>query len=235
MAITTVEHDGSHDDGAGHGSQAEHAGGLHETAEQRDHKERLALWLFIGGDALFLILELFTWFYLRALNVNGLWRGTACSKANPCTDGLGNPITQAIPKANGWYSVGVAVLLIVAALLIWAAERSARNRDSRSVIGGVTGLAVVALLAAIALGFYQFQALPFTTIDGVYASTYEFFMGATLVHAILLSFIGFGLWNRARMGRYEDGKWYRVRVIRIFAAWIAISASILALVSTFFA
>ena len=39
MAITTVEHDGSHDDGAGHGSQAEHAGGLHETAEQRDHKD----------------------------------------------------------------------------------------------------------------------------------------------------------------------------------------------------
>ncbi len=180
-------------------------------------------------------MEVFTWFYLRALNTNGMWRGTACSNAKPCTDGLGNPLTQGVPLANAWYSVGVAALAVAAALLIWAVERSARNRDSRSAIGGVAGLAFLALLASIALGFYQFQVLPFTSIVGAYASTYEFFIGSTLAHLIVLSLIGFGLWNRARKGRYDDGQWYRVRVIRIFASWIAIAACVLTLVSSFFA
>jgi heme/copper-type cytochrome/quinol oxidase subunit 3 len=230
----TAEHDDAHGEAASLSAEAEHGGGHHETPEQRDHKERIALWLLIFGDVVFLALEIFTWFYLRGLNTNGMWRGALCTAAKPCTDGLGNPITQIIPEANAWYSVGVPVLVVIAALLTWAAERSARNRDSRSVIGSVSGLALVALLAAIALGFYQFQTLPFLTIDGAYASTYEFFMGSTLVHVILLAFIVFGLWNRARRGRYDDGRWYQVRLIRFFALWIAISACLLTVVSTFF-
>ena len=47
---------------------------------------------------------------------------------------------------------------------------------------------------------YQFQVIPFTTIDGAYASTYEFFMGSTLAHLILLRFIILGLWIRAQQG-----------------------------------
>ncbi len=85
---------------AGPVADESHDGSHHETAEQRDQKERLAIWLFIAGDALFLLLELFTWFYLRALNTSGMWRGAACSKANPCTDGLGNPITREVAKAD---------------------------------------------------------------------------------------------------------------------------------------
>ena len=42
--------------------------------------------------------------------------------------------------------------------------------------------------------------VPFTTIDGAYASTFEFFMGSTLAHVILLTFIALGLWNRAAQG-----------------------------------
>ena len=192
------------------------------------------MWIFVGGDAVFLLLELFTWFYLRALNTGGLWRGTSCTKASPCTDGLGNPITQEIAKANPWYSVGVAALAVISALLIWAVERSSRNRDSRGVISGAAGLALLALLATVALQIYQFQVLPFTTIDGAYASTYEFFMGSTLAHLILVTFIGFGLWNRARQGRYDEGNWHRVRIIRFFAVWIAVTACVLTVVSSLF-
>ncbi len=78
MAITETEH--GHDD-HGHGPAAEGAenpGGEHESAFRRDQKERLLMWLLIAGDAFFLILELFTWFYLRALNTSGLWNGAAC-------------------------------------------------------------------------------------------------------------------------------------------------------------
>jgi heme/copper-type cytochrome/quinol oxidase subunit 3 len=234
MAIVTTDEGGAHDEPPGHADDT-HYESEHESAEQRDHKERMAIWLFIAGDGIFFLLEVFTWFYLRALNTGGLWRGDDCSNANPCTDGLGNPIIRQVPKADPWYTVGVAALIVVAAILIWATERAARNNENRGVLSGLSGLGLVVLLAAIGLSIYQFQTLPFTTIDGAYASTFEFFVGSTLVHIILLAFIALGLWNRARKGRYNDGRWYRVRIIRYFAVWIAVSACILAIVMSLFA
>jgi heme/copper-type cytochrome/quinol oxidase subunit 3 len=234
MAVTTTQPGGGHDEGADRGPFL-HVEGEHESPEHRDLKERLAIWLFISGDALFLLLELFGWFYLRALNTNGMWRGAQCSTASPCTDGLGNPITHEIAKANPWYSVGVAALAVVAALLIWLMERATRNSEQRRVVSSLAGLALMAVLASVALSFYQFQELPFTTVDGAYASTYEFFIGSSLIHLILLALIGIGLWNRARTGRYDAGKFFQVRLIRQFAVWIAISVCALALVGSVYA
>ena len=85
-------------------------------------------------------------------------------------------------------------------------------------------------MAAIVVQCYQFGVLPFTTIDGTYASTFEFFMGSTLAHLALLAFIVTGLWSRASRGRYDGGHWYQVRIIRIFAVWLATSTCILAVV-----
>lgn len=229
MAIA-IEHDNP--DGHEEGS---HDGGHHETPEQRDRIEHVGLWLFIGGDAVFLMLELFAWFYLRALNTNGMWRGAACTVAAPCTDGLGHPITHEVAKANPAYTLSIAALVVVGALLLGAVERSAVKRDSRSVMGGFSGLALIVLLAAIALQCYQFTVLPFSTIDGSYASVFEFFMGSTLAHVSILAFVALGLWNRVRVGRYDEGRWYRVRLIRLFAVWIAASICVLALVMSFFA
>ena len=90
------------------------------------------MWLFIGGDLVFLLMELFFWFYLRALNTNGMWRGVDCSKANPCTDGLGNPITSEIAKANPAYTLTIAGLAVIAAVLVWRAEASARDQAKRA-------------------------------------------------------------------------------------------------------
>lgn len=222
MAITTDPHD--------QGRVIEAVAGHHETREQRHFKERLAVWLFISGDAVFLLMELFYWFYLRALNTDGMWRGVNCSKANPCTDGLGNPITQEIAKATPWYTVSIAVLVVIAAALVWGVERSAQRQSKRSVISGGAAIGLAVVVAAIVLQCYQFGVLPFTTIDGTYASTFQFFMGSTLAHMLLLAFIVAGLWTRARRGRYDGGYWYQVRIIRIFSVWLAVSTCILAIV-----
>ena len=222
MAITTDPHD--------QGRVVEAVTGHHETREQRHFKEHLAVWLFISGDAVFLLMELFYWFYLRALNTDGMWRGAACSKANPCTDGLGNPITHEIAKSTPWYTVSIAVLVVIAAAVIWGVERSAQRQSKRSVISGGAGIGLAVLVAAIVVQCYQFGVLPFTTIDGTYASTFEFFMGSTLAHLFLLTFIVTGLWARAGRGRYDGGHWYQVRIIRIFSVWLATSTCILAIV-----
>jgi heme/copper-type cytochrome/quinol oxidase subunit 3 len=210
MAITTDPH--------GHGREIEAVAGHHETRQQRHFKERMALWLFIGGDAVFLLLELFTWFYLRSLNTNGLWRGAQCTKANPCTDGLGNPITHEIATANPAYTLVIAGLAIVAALFVYSSEKSSARQSGRKAIAAGAGFAVLVLLGAIALQCYQYTTLPFSTIDGTYASTFEFFM----------------MWNRARLGRYDDGHWYQARIIRVFSAWCAAATSILAIVMVSF-
>jgi heme/copper-type cytochrome/quinol oxidase subunit 3 len=212
------------------GRVVEAVAGHHETREQRHFKERIAIWLFISGDAVFLLMELFYWFYLRALNTNGMWRGATCSKANPCTDGLGNPITHEIAKASPWYTVTIAALVVIGAALVWGVERSAQRRATRSVISGGAALALLVFVAAIVVQCYQFGVLPFTTIDGTYASTFEFFMGSTLAHLSLLALIVTGMLSHARRGRYDGGYWYQTRVIRIFAVWCATATCILALV-----
>ena len=226
MAITTDPHD--------QGGVVEAESGHHETREQRHFKEHLAVWLFISGDAVFLLMELFYWFYLRALNTDGMWRGAACSKANPCTDGLGNPITHEIAKATPWYTVSIAVLVVIAAALVWGVEQLSQRQAGRRAIGRAAALVPAVLLAAIVVQCIQFGHLPFTTIDGTYASTFEFFMGSTLAHVGLLTFIVLGLWSRARLGRYDGGHWYQVRIIRIFAVWLAVSTCILAIVMSAF-
>jgi heme/copper-type cytochrome/quinol oxidase subunit 3 len=222
VAITTDPHD--------QGRVVEAVTGHHETREQRHFKEHMAVWLFISGDAVFLLMELFYWFYLRALNTDGMWRGVTCSTANPCTDGLGNSITHEIARANPWYTVSIALLAVIAATLTWTVERLAQRQAPRRVISGSAALGLVVLLAAIAVQCYQFGALPFTTVDGTYASTFEYFMGSTLGHLGLLAFILTGLWTRARLGRYDGGHWYQVRIVRIFAVWLATSTCILAIV-----
>lgn len=237
MAMTTTEHDAHDDHGHGHGPAvegAENPGGHHETGFQRDQKERLMLWMFIAGDGVFLLLELFAWFYLRTLNASGMWIGAKCSVANQCTDGLGNPITAPITKAAIWHPMVIMSLAVISALFVYAAEVAARKGSGRSAVSMPALGALVFMLAAIGLQIYQFQVLPFTTIDGSYASVYEFFMGSTLAHLILMVFILLGLWNRARKGRYEGKTWYRVRLIRFFAVWIAVSTVVLAVTSSFF-
>lgn len=232
--ITTEQGEPS-EDPQDDGRSIEAVAGHHESREQRHFKERLALWLLIGGDLVFLLMELFFWFYLRALNTNGMWRGAACSKANPCTDGLGNPITSEIAKANPAYTLIIAGLAVLAALAIWRTEVASRNQEKRGVISGTAALGLVFLLAAVVVQCIQFGKLPFTTVDGSYASSFTFFMGSTLGHLFLLSFLIFAVWNRARKGKYDGGHWYQVRVNRVFAVWIAISTCVLALVMVLFA
>lgn len=235
MTVTTTDQGEPSEDPQDDGRSIEAVAGHHESREQRHFKERLALWLFIGGDLVFLLMELFYWFYLRALNTNGMWRGAACSKANPCTDGLGNPITSEIAKANPAYTLIIAGLVVIAALVIWRTEVASRNQEKRGVISGTAALGLAFLLAAVVVQCLQFGKLPFTTIDGSYASTFIFFMGSTLGHLFLLSFLILAVWNRARRGKYNGGHWYQVRVNRVFAVWIAISTCVLALVMVLFA
>ena len=218
-------------------SQPEHqeGGGHEESPRSRHKKEHMATWLFIGGDAVFFALEIFFWFYLRTQNVNGMWLGNTCSKLNPCTDGLGNPITAPIKEANGIYTLAIAGLIILSAVFIWQAEIQARSGAHRKATTPLLGIAVLFCLAAIGLQIYQFQILPFTTIDGAYASVFEFFMGSNLAHFLLVLVVALGLFNRSRIGKLEHSNWYQAHLGRLWAVWVAASCTVLAVIATFIA
>ncbi|HMK63791.1 MAG TPA: hypothetical protein VK386_09245 [Acidimicrobiales bacterium] len=210
-----------------------------DTSEQRHNREHIALWLFIAGDAVLLLLSVFAWIYTRALDTKGMWRGAACTVANPCQDGLGNPLTHEVRTADPWYGVGVLALAVAGALLLLSSERAARRRvpavsAGAASISAPAAAAVLVLCGAIALQLYQFTVLPFTTIDGTYASFFEFFMGSASAHLVVVLFVAAGAWNRARLGRYAEGQWYQLRLVRIFALWIAFSIAVLLFVMSVF-
>jgi len=77
--------------------------------------------------------------------------------------------------------------------------------------------------------------LPFTTIDGAYASLFEFFMGSNLAHFLLVLVIAVGLFNRSRIGKLEHSNWYQAHLGRLWSVWVAASATVLALIATFLA
>ena len=239
MSLTTSEHE-STEDGEHHHEYlpavegAENPGGEHESAGERDKKERLMIWLFIGGDLVILILEVFAWFYLRTLDSNGMWNAAKCTAAANCVDGLGNPLIGPVPKASIWHPMIIMSLAIISALFVWAAESASRRKAAKGAVWGPALAALVCMIGAIAVQILQFQVLPFTTIDGGYASVYEFFMGSTLAHLLLMGFILTGLWTRAAKGRYQGGTFHRVRIMRMFGVWIAISTGVLAIVGGFF-
>ena len=47
--------------------------GHHEPVEVVDRRQRMAVWLFIGGDIVTLSAMLFTYLYLRGTNTGGHW------------------------------------------------------------------------------------------------------------------------------------------------------------------
>ena len=223
-------------------------GGHHESPQDRHRKEHMAIWMFIAGDFLFFALETFCWFYLRTLNAGGGWRFTQCTQAlsdaqgttlaatsQTCTDGLGNPITHAVAKAAPIHTIAIALLIVAAALFVWFAEVQARKGASRKATTPLLHVASLFCLGAIGLQIYQFQILPFTTIDGAYASVFQFFMGSNLAHFLIVLVIAIGLFNRSRIGKLEHSNWYQAHLGRLWSVWVALSATVLAVIATFLA
>lgn len=194
----------------------------------------LAVWLFIFGDAVFVLLEVFSWLYLRALNTHGLWRGADCSRAHPCVDGQGHPILGEVPTASPTKTVAVALLVVAGAGLLWAAERAVRHGHSRRSFTMITGLSLGAVLLACLVQIDQFRGLPFSRIQGSYASSFFFVMASNLFHLALAAFVGLGVWVGSRRGLYDDGRADEVHLVRLAVTWIAVSVCILAVVSSAF-
>lgn len=123
----------------------------------------VGVWLAISADLFFFAGWWFSFFYLRALNLNNGWR----------IDNAGPP-----PIVTG---IIVLVLVILMALSYWAISRVAVGTTLYSVLGP---LALLLGLAAVFLQGYRMWNLGFGMTQGGYAAVYAGMMGSWLVQLV---------------------------------------------------
>jgi heme/copper-type cytochrome/quinol oxidase subunit 3 len=175
--------------------------------------------LLIVADVAFVLCLMFTYLYLRFLNVKGLW--------------LPDEITPA-PSGPTW--VVVSVLVGGAVVFAWGARSLRASRPGP--FGIASWVAVAAALVALAIQMQQLFGFNFALQEnGRYLSAYSSSMvalaGANAFHIMLTAFIAIGIANRARLGRYENPESWQPRIVTYWWSWVALSAALVGLMTTF--
>jgi heme/copper-type cytochrome/quinol oxidase subunit 3 len=188
----------------------------HEDADVVGARWRMGVILIIVADAAFVASLVFSYFYLRGLNTENGWLPKGSS-------------TAAI-----WVSWVIAGgLVLSAASYNWGQFGLRAGKPARLVLGA--GIAVVLVVADTAGQLVQLFTFPFRVDSGSYASSVYVLAGANLFHLLLTLFIGFGLWNRARLKLYKAPGDWQVRVVGIWWTWIAGAAVLSAFTTSFIA
>lgn len=168
-------------------------------------QQRRAVLFFILGDAVFFACLIFTYLYLRAMNVNGGWL--------PAGSGT----------AQTWLTWLIAGITITSAVIYRGAEMSIRaGQRSRFLSAGLLGMILVVISAALII--YQSRTWPILMSDGSYASVFVVMTGVQFVHLLVLLFVAFGVWNRGIQGKYDDGATNHVTLVGYVWSWIALTA-----------
>ena len=129
----------------------------------------IGAYLAAAATAFFFIAFLFAFFYLRALNTNGLWGG-------------GKPGHHVHPALTVGIIVLVCVLASVALTRVSLAGLRARRSYARRVAVSALGFG----LAAIAVQCWQYTDLGFGPGDGGYASVYLGWTGFFSIFAFVV-------------------------------------------------
>jgi cytochrome c oxidase subunit III len=196
----------------------------HDPPEVVAARQGLGVWLFIGGDVVVFGALMFAFFYLRGLNVQNYWMPAGI-----------HPNSSSIQWAT-------AAFIVVAAALIWAAEKAVRSgsksASALSFVGalcalGAAGFAVDALKSAqFAVNNNNFGT---ETVGGSYQSIMIAINSANLIHFLLLAFLGLGLAIRMGKGLISAERPTHAYLVRIFWVWVALSTVIGTALTVFFA
>jgi heme/copper-type cytochrome/quinol oxidase subunit 3 len=191
----------------------------HDDPETVGRRERFGVVLLIVADIAFVGCLMFSYMYLRFLNVNGAW--------------LPEEITPALTSPT-WLVAGA--LVVGAAVFTWG-TRSLRAGNQRAfLVAGVIALLVA--VAALVLQIMQLRDFNFPAGEkGYFASGYSSSMvtlaGANAFHILLTIFITLGIVNRTRLGLYRSTSAWQPRFAMYWWVWIAISAVLVGLMTTF--
>ena len=181
----------------------------HDPPAVVGRRERLGVRLIIVADASFVFAMVFTYFYLRNLNLNQGW----------------------LPKDGHTFSISsgwVTTIPLVVAALIHRAFQSNRNTSLLPF-----GTFIVLLIGGY-LQWKQLAHMPFIVTDtgsfeGAYASSWFLIGGANFLHYILGSFVALGIALRNQREKIDPVlKEWRLATAGTWFNWIAISGVICA-------
>ena len=184
----------------------------HEHPDVVGSRNRLGVILLLVADIAFALAVVFTFFYLKNLNVHDMWL--------PKADGDQKAI-HPVSSMGAWKVTTLAVFGLLSQR--WALMSARNARNSGMMMGGT--LALIFSIVALGLQIQQIGAAPFTTQDGAYASCYFLITGLNAFHLVLSVLISFGNWNRTRLGLYKYNYW-QVDIVEVWWVWMAVSSAL---------
>jgi heme/copper-type cytochrome/quinol oxidase subunit 3 len=187
-----------------------HANPHHEHPDVVGSRNRLGVILLIVADVAFALSMLFTYFYLKAQNVNDMWLPKADGDA---------PAILPVSSASAWKITAIAAVGLLAHFMALRNVRQG-NQSSLKTFGLI---AFLSSLIALFFQVQQFGAVPFTFYNGTYVSCWYLFAVMNTVHLILTAFISLGNWNRSRLGLYKSDHWH-VDIVNIWWVWMVVSS-----------
>jgi heme/copper-type cytochrome/quinol oxidase subunit 3 len=170
--------------------------------------------LLILADVAFVASFVFAYFYLRGLNTDGAWLAKG---------------QRIAPIWVGW--VVAAILIVSATAYRWGQVGLASGKQSRLLAG--VAVAFLLVIVDLVVQFLQLATLSFGAGHSAYASCIYVLGGANIFHLLLTAFLGLGVLNRGRLGRYAADNDWQVRIIGIWWTWIAVAAVVTAFTTSF--
>ena len=195
-----------------HSHSDSHANPHHEHPDVVGSRNRLGVVLLIVADVAFALSMVFTYFYLRAQNVNDMWLPKATEE---------NPAIQAVSSKGAWVITAVAAVGLASHFLGLQGIR----KKQHSQLNSFGALALIASLVALVLQIQQFGKVSFSFFDGAYVSCWYLFAILNAAHLILTAFIALGNWNRSRLGIYKSDHWH-VDIVNVWWIWMVISSAL---------
>lgn len=192
----------------------------HDDPDTVGRRERLGVLLLIVADIAFVACLMFTYLYLRFLNVNGMW--------------MPEEIKPAL-NAPTW----IVNALIVAGAVIFTVGVRTQRRGGSSGVQMAGWLAFLLALAALVVQIGQMVTFNFPAAENgrflsAYSSSLVGLAGANAFHLLLTVFICLGIAIRSTKGKYLQQQPWQPRLVMYWWMWVAISAVMVGLMTTFF-
>lgn len=191
-----------------------HAHEHFESPETIGRRDKMGVSFLILADFVFLLSLIFSYFYLRALNTTGHWIPTDSHTAK---------------NWQGW----VVTLFALLSLLAYRSGLTGVRKGSQSKLVAGMGFALLLIVADLVAQIWQWSNFPFVTTTGGYASAMILLAGANCFHLGITTFLGIGMFNRSRKGRYTKDDYWHVSTVSLWWTWVALS-SVMVSVTTLF-
>jgi heme/copper-type cytochrome/quinol oxidase subunit 3 len=188
----------------------EHSTGHDQVAKR---SQQIGVLLLIAADAAFVASLIFTYLYLRGLNTDGSWLPKGAPVLGP---------------ASSW--IIAAIIVLSAAAYGWGEVRS-RTKGPGQLIAG-TSVALVLLLVDLAAQVWRMVTMKLSVGQDSYASCIMVMAGAHVFHLLITLMLGVAILIRARRGLLTGDGWH-ARVVSYWWYWVAVSAVLVALTTTF--